>query len=181
VVGKDCLLYTSLYLEIGMNGRLGSGVLGQSQAHRDHRKLPAAGHLDHVEVAIAVPRFERFHGNRDQEIALTDAGTRRWILEFFQLGQVGLPDIALKRDIDEPAAPGGLNETGRFQLLQVVGERGRGNGKGGSKIGARHTGRRRDVLEDLVAPRVGKDAADGAHFTRGRCGRPNGLGASGHE
>jgi hypothetical protein len=33
--------------------------------------LRAAGRLQHVKVAIAIPRVERFHGRGDQDVALS--------------------------------------------------------------------------------------------------------------
>ena len=43
----------------------------QTCAHSDHREFPAARHLKHVKIAVAVPRIERFDGHRYQEIALS--------------------------------------------------------------------------------------------------------------
>ena len=46
-------------------------VFGQTSAHGDHRKLPAARHLKHVKIAVAVSGIEGFNWYRDQEIALS--------------------------------------------------------------------------------------------------------------
>src|ERR1017187_8713803 len=40
-------------------------------AHRDHGKLRAARHLQHVKIAVAVLRVKRPDGRRDREIALS--------------------------------------------------------------------------------------------------------------
>ena len=64
-------LTRELDLEIGLNGcRAGSGF-GQPRAHRDHGKLCASRHLNHMNVAVAIARIKRFNGYGDQEIALS--------------------------------------------------------------------------------------------------------------
>ena len=63
-------LARKLDLQIGMDRRRRGCRFGQLGAHADERKLSAARHLKHVEIAIAVARIERFHGHSDQEIAL---------------------------------------------------------------------------------------------------------------
>ena len=46
-------------------------VFGQMRAHSDHRELPAAHHLKHVKIAIAVSGIEGLNWCRDQEITLS--------------------------------------------------------------------------------------------------------------
>ena len=60
-----------LDLQIGVDRRRGQGVFGQTEADGDQRELRAAGHLQHVQVAVAVPRIEGLHRGRNQEIALS--------------------------------------------------------------------------------------------------------------
>src|ERR1035438_220194 len=54
-----------------MNGRRRCCILRQSQAYRDHGELRAARRLNHVKIAVAVSRIERFDGYRDQKLALS--------------------------------------------------------------------------------------------------------------
>ena len=54
-----------------MNRRGCGCVFGQTGAHSDHRKFPAARHLKHVKIAVAVSGIKRLNRHRDQEIALS--------------------------------------------------------------------------------------------------------------
>src|ERR1035438_7124776 len=60
-----------LNLQIGMDGARPNRRVGHSRAHADEGELPAARHLQHVKIAVAVPRVEGLHRRRDQEIALS--------------------------------------------------------------------------------------------------------------
>ena len=62
-----------LDLQIGID-RCGCGYrFRYSGAHHNHRKFCATCHLQHVEIAVAVPRIKRLHWYRDQKIALSFA------------------------------------------------------------------------------------------------------------
>src|SRR5579863_7300408 len=60
-----------LNLQISIDGRRCGSRFGQAGAHGDYRKLRATRNLNHMKVAVAVPRIKRLHGYRDQEIALS--------------------------------------------------------------------------------------------------------------
>ena len=80
--------------------------------------------------------------------------------------QVGLPGGAAKSGIHKLASAGSLDEAGRFELFQMMGERSGADRKCGAQVGASRAGLCSDVLEDLESARIGEDPRDGAQFTR---------------
>src|SRR5579863_9158004 len=83
------------------------------RAHRNQRKLSAAHHLKHVQIAVAVAGIERLDGYGDQEIALSvmanSLSFRRvaYALGLFQrvgdvIGERGFLEYPLAVREDEP-------------------------------------------------------------------------------
>ena len=77
-------------------------------------------------------------------------------LNFCEVVQVSLQDIALQREVGELALAGDLDETCRLQFFNVVRKRGGANGLLCTHVGARGAAAGGDLLEYLVAARVGE-------------------------
>ena len=77
-------------------------------------------------------------------------------LNFGEMVQVGLQDIALQCEVGELALAGDLDETCRLQFFNVVRKRGGANGLSRADIGAGCAVTSGDLFEYLVAPRVGE-------------------------
>ena len=60
-----------LNLQVGMKRCRSGYVFGQTRAHSNDRKLPAARYLKRVKIAVAVAGIEGLNRYRDQEIALS--------------------------------------------------------------------------------------------------------------
>ena len=70
-------------------------------------------------------------------------------LKCFEGGQIRLPGGPAKDDIDKLTPAASVDETGRFQFLQMMREGGSGNRECGAKVGAGHTGMRSYLFKDL--------------------------------
>ena len=77
-------------------------------------------------------------------------------LNFGEMVQVGLQDIALQCEVGELALAGDLDEACRLQFFHVVRKRGSANGLSRADIGAGCAVTSGDLLEYLVAARVGE-------------------------
>jgi hypothetical protein len=86
-------------------------------------------------------------------------------LKFIELGQVGVPYIAPKNHIQELASTRSLDESGRFQLFQMMGDRGCTDWECGTEIGTGCAVLGRYPMEYLIAAWIGQYARDGANFT----------------
>jgi hypothetical protein len=77
-------------------------------------------------------------------------------LNFGEVVHVSLQDIALQCEVGELALAGDLDEACRLQFLHVVRKRGGANGLSGADVGAGCAVAGGDLLEYLVAARVGE-------------------------
>jgi hypothetical protein len=113
-----------LDLQISMD-RGGCGCsFGQSGAHAHNGKLGAACRLQHVKIAVAVPRIKRLHGDSDQEIALSGVTNA-----FASRGMTDAVDLMQRvRDV--------IGEHGLFQNPLAIGL---------GKLGSQHKGQQHPV------------------------------------
>ena len=79
-------------------------------------------------------------------------------LNFCEVVQVSPQDVALQREVGELALAGDLDETCRLQFFHVVRKRGGANGLSRADIGTGCAVTSGDLLEYLVAARVGEGA-----------------------
>ena len=105
---------------------------------------------------------------------LADRAERR--VEGDETGGEGLQDAGLEGEEMEFALALNMNEPGRFELLDVVGKGGGGDGKGGPCLRTtERTFGRGDPLEEFEAARIGEGLengrAAGAGKTHGLCDR----------
>ena len=79
-------------------------------------------------------------------------------LNFGEVVEVSLQDIALQCEVGEFALAGDLDEACRLQFFHVVRDRGGADGLSRADVGAGYAVAGGDLLEYLVAPRVGEGA-----------------------
>ena len=97
-------------------------------------------------------------------------------VECSENGDEALHDAGAQSEEVEFALAANLDETGGFEFLDVVGERGGRDGQGGAGFGAaQRTAGLGDALEELEAARVGERFEDGGTAGAGETG---GLGAA---
>src|SRR5262249_42785417 len=87
-----------------------------------------------------------------------------------QFGQIGVPDIPLKVDVDELAAFFHLHQTARFQLLEVVGERRGGDRKRRAEIAAGRTVVRGNFPQNVEPGGIGQHTRNRAKLVWRQCG-----------
>src|ERR1700722_11421344 len=83
-------LASELNFKVGVDARCRGIRFRQASTHSDQRKLRTARDLNHVEVAVAVPRIKRLNWYRDQKLALpamADALALRPMAHTFRLVQ----------------------------------------------------------------------------------------------
>lgn len=85
-----------------------------------------------------------------------------------QVAQIGVEHVTLKLETHALAFTGDFDETGIFELFNVMREGGRGDWLALAEVGAKNaTALRADMLQDLVTARVGKGFGYQAELARG--------------
>src|ERR1019366_6535232 len=110
-------LTRELDLEIAVDRGCSEGRFGQSDTHAHDRKLSAVCGLNHVKIAVAVPRIKRLHGRRDQDIALS--GVANHFSSSCMADALGLMQrmryMIRKRGLFEHPLTGRLGKSGKRQ------------------------------------------------------------------
>jgi|SRR6476646_4647655 len=86
--------------------------------------------------------------------------------ELSQFRQIGVPGIAAKRQVGELAPAVDFDQAGGSEFLQMMGERGRTDGKDCAQVRTCRAGLGGDPLQKLEAVRIGENAGNEAHFAR---------------
>jgi hypothetical protein len=93
---------------------------------------------------------------------MTKRVRRQARLEALEVGEEGLPKIALKGEAGKFAFALDGDEAGGFELVEMMGERGGGDGHGFSHIATGSTALAgAKAFEDLEAARIGERFEDG--------------------
>src|SRR5580700_8489005 len=84
--------------------------------------------------------------------------------EFIEFFQIGVPNVASKRNIDKLPPPGHIDKPAGFQFFQMMREGSRGDRKFMMKFRARLAIGSSDFLQNLKPPRIRKNPRNNLHI-----------------